>query len=225
VVSKRKFSGESVHSQHICRPSIDPTFQPAPLPRSTVVSQRELPSDEELVARVLRGEAEAFDLLMDRHIDAAYAVSLALTARPADAEDICQDSFLLALEKLEQCRDPARFRAWLLQIVRNRAHNLRRFHGIRAEVDIEAVTPLRARSNPAMDAERSELCSHVAQALEELTSLQRQVLILFYMEGWSHADIAANLEITAGGSRAALFKARSALRGRLGNLSDSLDEP
>jgi RNA polymerase sigma-70 factor, ECF subfamily len=213
-----------VHVLPTRRVSIDPIVNPAPFPRSGVDSQPERSTDAELVTRTLQGEAEAFDRLMDRHLDAAYAVSLALTTRPADAEDVCQDSFLVALEKLEQCRDPARFRVWLLQIVRSRAHNLRRFYGARSEVDIEAATPLRSSSNPAMDAERSDLRDHVAQALEQLTDLQRQVLLLFYMEGWNHAEIAESLEITIGGSRAALFKARSSLRGHLGNLSDRSDD-
>jgi RNA polymerase sigma-70 factor, ECF subfamily len=213
-----------VHVLPTRRVSIDPIVNPAPFQRSGVDSTTDWSIDAELVTRTLRGEAEAFDRLIDRHLDAAYAVSLALTARPADAEDVCQDSFLVALEKLEQCRDPARFRVWLLQIVRRRAHNLRRFHGVRSEVDIEAVSPLRSSSNPALDAERSDLRDHVAQALEQLSDLQRQVLILFCMEGWNHAEIAQSLEITIGGSRAALFKARSSLRGQLEHLSDGSDD-
>jgi RNA polymerase sigma factor (sigma-70 family) len=211
---------EPLHHQQ----SVDSAVKRAPIRRLAVVSQTDSPGDEELVNDAVHGDLEAFDRLMDRHIDAAYAVSLALTARPADAEDVCQDSFLLALEKLEQCRDPARFRAWLLQIVRNRAHNFRRYHHLRGEVDIHAVSPLRANSDPAKDAERSDLRHRVLDAMNELTELQRQVLLLFDMEGWNHAEIAANLKITVGASRAALFKARSSLRGQLGNLSDSLDE-
>ena len=58
---------------------------------------------------------------MRRHLRAAYAVALAVLQRPADAEDIAQDAFLVAIERLDECREPARFSGWLVQIVRNRA--------------------------------------------------------------------------------------------------------
>src|SRR5690606_10874822 len=102
--------------------------------------------------------------------------AFALLANPADAADVCQDAFIMALERLDQCRDAARFRPWLLQIVRNRAHNLRRYYGVRSEVDLAGVSPLRSASNPALDAERAELRGQLTGALQKLTDLQRQVV-------------------------------------------------
>ncbi len=75
----------------------------------------------ELVLRARRGDPTAFDELVRRHLRAAYVVALAVLGRPADADDIAQEAFVTALERLEDCRDPARFSGWLLQIVRNRA--------------------------------------------------------------------------------------------------------
>ena len=51
----------------------------------------------------------------------AYAVALGVLRNPADAEDVAQESLMIALERLGQCREPASFPAWLLQSVRNRA--------------------------------------------------------------------------------------------------------
>ena len=58
---------------------------------------------------------------MRRHLRAAYAVALAVLGRPADADDVAQDAFIAALERIDDCRDPARFSGWLIKIVRNRA--------------------------------------------------------------------------------------------------------
>lgn len=204
------------------RPVADPAGQAGVV--TLPVSRESRPvTDAELVRRVRIGDLEAFDTLVDRHIDSAYAAALALLANPADAEDACQDAFITALERLGQCRDASRFRAWLLQIVRNRAHNIRRYRGIRCEVDLEGISPLRSTSNPARDLERAELRAHLVIALRRLSELQRQVVVLFDMEGWTHRDISEMLEISEGASRAALFKGRSALRRLLERPSDRPD--
>ena len=51
----------------------------------------------------------------------AYAIALAVLGRPADADDVAQDAFVAALERIRDCREPARFSGWLVRIVRNRA--------------------------------------------------------------------------------------------------------
>ena len=76
-----------------------------------------------LVIRALRGDPDSFKKLVQAHLRAAYSVALAILGRPADAEDIAQDSFLIAFERLDTCREPERFAGWLLQIVRNQARN------------------------------------------------------------------------------------------------------
>lgn len=211
------------HAATNLRPLAEPA-QKATVVRLPVSSQSDLPSDAELVDRARAGDLEAFDQLVDRYLDAAYATAFALLANPADAEDACQDAFITALERLDQCREAARFRPWLLQIVRNRAHNLRRYFGVRSEVDLAGVSPIRSSSNPALDTERAELRGQLATALQTLTDLQRQVVVLFDMEGWSHHEIAENLNISSGASRAALFKGRTALRQLLRSLNIRLDK-
>jgi RNA polymerase sigma-70 factor (ECF subfamily) len=68
-----------------------------------------------LVARARRGEAAAVEGLVRRHLRPAYSVALAIVARPSDAEDVAQDAMIIACERLDTCRDPARFTAWLFQ--------------------------------------------------------------------------------------------------------------
>src|SRR5262249_56976677 len=82
------------------------------------VADDEVPA---LVVRAQRGDAPAFAALVRRFLRAAYAVALAIVRRRADAEDVAQDAFVLALERIGSCREPARFAGWLLTIVRNRA--------------------------------------------------------------------------------------------------------
>src|SRR5688500_3546073 len=86
----------------------------------------------DLVRRARAGDAGAFEQLVRRHLRAAYSVALGVTNDPADAEDVAQDAFIAALERLDECRDPDRFSGWLLRIVRNRALNLKRAQSVRA---------------------------------------------------------------------------------------------
>ncbi|MBK7539690.1 MAG: sigma-70 family RNA polymerase sigma factor [Myxococcales bacterium] len=75
----------------------------------------------ELVRQAQAGDRRAFAHLAQRHGRAVYAIALAHLGRTADAEDVAQASLLAALEHLDDCRDPARFDAWLFAIARNRA--------------------------------------------------------------------------------------------------------
>lgn len=173
-------------------------------------------SDARLVERARDGDAGAFEALVRRHLKSAHVVALSLTGEVADAEDVCQDAFITALERLEECREPDRFRSWLLAIVRNRAHNLRRYRNLRRGPPVSPAAPSGDRG-PAGDAEISALRDRLSAALRVLPELQRQVVLLHDVEGWPHRDIGESLGITEGSSRVYLHKARRALREVLGH--------
>ncbi len=169
-------------------------------------------TDAELVARVRRGDAAAFDRLVRRHLKAAHAVAVATTGAPEDADDVCQDAFLTALQRIDQCRQPDRFRAWLLTVVRNRAHNLRQYNQVRAAAPLESARGVASGGNPGRDLERAELERTLKKAVDRLTELQRNVLLLHDYEGWAHKEIADELGISNASSRFNLHVARKAVR-------------
>src|SRR6185503_1621639 len=78
------------------------------------------------------------EVLARRHLRAAYVVALAVLGRPADAEDVAQEAFVVALERLESC-DPDRFSGWLVKIVRTRALNAidKRRHREPADTEVD----------------------------------------------------------------------------------------
>ena len=172
--------------------------------------------DARLVERARAGDAPAFEELVRRHLRAAYAVALAVVGERADAEDVCQDAFLTALERLEECRRPDRFAAWLLQIVRNRARNLRRAQAVRRGFPLEHAAGVAGRHDAAHGAEQAELRSRLLAAMTELSVPQREALLLHDLEGWRHKEIAAHLGVPESTARAYLFQARRKLRARLG---------
>jgi RNA polymerase sigma-70 factor (ECF subfamily) len=174
-------------------------------------------TDAHLIERARRGDGDAFDALLRRHMRVAYAVALAQTRDRDDAEDVCQDAFITALQRLDEVRRPEAFVGWLLQIVRNRAHNLRRHQRVRIAMPLDAAeeAPSRARG-PALETEDEELGRNLSQALEKLTPTQREVVLLYDLEGWSHREIAAAVGTTEGAARVHLHHARRALRALLG---------
>lgn len=181
------------------------------------VERSEVPTDGDLVHRAKRGDEFAFGQLVERHQTASYAVALSVTGRHEDAEDAAQESFLVALQRLNECRSPERFAGWLMTIVRNRSRNLVRRESLR---HTDQVTPGVQSLVPTPDriAETSELRGRLKEALAALPEVQRQIVLLHDLEGWKHREIADRLELPSGTVRSHLHFARKALRASLGGL-------
>ncbi|MEY4548036.1 MAG: hypothetical protein RL685_4231 [Pseudomonadota bacterium] len=182
---------------------------------SGVVEPFAVPDDDltpALVARARRGEAAAFEALVRRHLRPAYSVALAIVARPSDAEDVAQDAVIIAFERLDTCRDPARFAAWLFQIVRNHARNWLARRKLR-DVSRDSSPPEQLHGGPAPDAQAFR--AQLVAALEQLSAAQREVVLLHDLDGWTHPEIAEALSISVVMSRQHLFQARQQLRGEL----------
>lgn len=173
-------------------------------------------TDAELVARVRRGDRAAGGRLLERYLRACRAVALAIIGDEADAEDICQDAFVAAVEHIDDCRKPERFGAWLMRIVRNRARNYARDRSARGAIPLAPGLPSKEAS-PARAAERGELRERLIDALMDLPEVRREVLLLHDLEGWTHREIAERLELPQGTVRSHLHYARKQLRRKLGD--------
>ncbi len=179
-------------------------------------------NDAELVRRAREGDEEAFTALVQRYERAAYMVALSVTGRHEDAEDASQESFLVALERLEECRNPDRFAGWLMTIVRNRSRNLVRREALRDTEQIP-VGARSARPDPETTLEREELKEALLEALGRLPEVQQQIVMLHDVEGWKHREIADRLGLPSGTVRSHLHFARKALRDALGRTAHAPD--
>ena len=164
------------------------------------MSEMESELDASLVRRAQAGDSEAFGTLVGRYMRAAYAVSLSVTGRHDDAEDAAQEGFVVALKRLDDCRTPERFAGWLLMIVRNRARNLVRREVLRDMDDVPEAAAARGRT------------PEKATALQRLSEVQREIVLLHDLEGWKHREIAEHLGIPCGTVRSHLHFAKQALR-------------
>lgn len=171
--------------------------------------------DGVLVRRVRKGDSVAFETLVRRHLRAAHALALSVVGREDLADDACQEAFLSALRSIDQCRNPERFKSWLMVIVRNQALTQRSSENRRAEAPLESGKHLAAVEDPFEDLERRELRGVFRAAVEHLSGLRKEVFVLHDVEGLDHAEISRELGISRGASRVHLHFARRILRSQL----------
>jgi RNA polymerase sigma-70 factor, ECF subfamily len=170
--------------------------------------------DTELVARARAGDREAFGELVERYAAAARRVARAVLGDADDADDAAQDAMLSALVKLGQY-DPRRpFGPWLLRIVANAATDRRRRRTVRRTEPLDAGLAA-GGTRPDTTTERRALAERLRQALAELPERRRIAVVLFDVEGYTHAEIAGVLGIPEGTVRSEVFHARRRLRALL----------
>lgn len=167
-----------------------------------------------LIDAARRGDAAAFDRLVERHMRRAYAVAYRLLDHRQDAEDLVQDAFMAALAKLDTFERGRRFGPWLMRIVVNRGLNVRKARALRRTEPIPPTIPLNGAS-PLESAERSELRSRIERAVAELPEKQRLIVQLFELDGFTSPEIAGMLDMAEGTVRWHVHQARQSLRAAL----------
>ena len=167
-----------------------------------------------LVARVQQGETEAYAVLVRRHLPRAYRVAWRIMRHRDDAEDVVQDAFLRALERIEQCEADRPFGPWFFRIVATTAINRQRSAKRRETEELHDSTPGSA-SGPAENASASVLQGEVDAAMATLPLTQRRLMELVTYEEFTPTEAAAVLGIPAGTARWHLHEARKALRTQL----------
>jgi RNA polymerase sigma-70 factor (ECF subfamily) len=171
----------------------------------------EMADEPALVARVRAGDSQAYDTLVRRYLKRAYAVAQRMLGNAADAEDVVQDAFLRALERIAQCGPGRAFGPWFFRILITQGLN----HQRSAKVRRTEVLPDAVHSHgpgTEADAEASEVRVAFRAALAELPPMQRTIIQLSDVEGYGSAELASMLDMPAGTVRWHLHQARKFLR-------------
>jgi len=176
------------------------------------LGSREARADEAaLVARALAGDRAALGALVTLYEAPVRRLTRAILRNAADADDAAQEAMLSALVKLDQY-DPHRpFGPWLLRIASNAAIDRRRRQRVR-EVSVLRDDVASTDALPDQQAERQALGERLRAALDQLPERYRLAVVLFDVEGYSHAEIADILGVAPGTVRSAVFHARRRLR-------------
>ena len=170
-------------------------------------------SDNELVARSLGGDVRSYEELVKRYERLVGRVIYSYASRDAAVEDLTQETFLRAYDRLGTFNPEYRFKTWLLAIANNLGiDTLRRRRDV---VEFNPDLHGRVMRGPEAAAAQAELSKSVQDAVISLPEAYGVPLVLRYAEGLSYAEIAEILDISIPALKSRLFRARNMLAGRL----------
>jgi len=158
---------------------------------------------EALVRAAKAGDQRAYGELVRRYRPRIVALALHLTGSRAEAEDIAQETFIRALEKLDSFEGRSQFFTWVYRIAVHRALNAKRSAGVRRAMPIEdprvdAAIDVDADGDPRKAVELQETYGQLLAAFDGLSDVLRTTLVLVTLQGMSHAEAAVVLGSTEG---------------------------
>jgi RNA polymerase sigma-70 factor, ECF subfamily len=175
--------------------------------------RRESLDDNELVARTLDGDVRSYEELMRRYERLVGRVLYPYARREISVEDLVQETFLRAYDRLETFNPDYRFKTWLLAIANNLGVDTLRRR--REAVEFNPETHTGTSWGPEAEALEADRARSVQSAIATLPETYGVPLILRYSEGLSYAEIAEVLGITIPAVKSRLFRARHMLGERL----------
>jgi RNA polymerase sigma-70 factor, ECF subfamily len=179
--------------------------------------------DDELLARHVDGDPDAFNELIGRHRDRLWAVALRTLGQPEDAADALQDALLSAYRGAAGFRGGSAVTTWLHRIVVNACLDLARRKAVRPTEPL-LVDP--ASERPARDTvSERETSLAVMAALRTLPPEQAAAVVLVDIEGYPVNEVAEMLEVPAGTIKSRCARARARLAEQLGDLDPRRSAP
>lgn len=169
--------------------------------------------DGYIITKCLNGEPEAFGFLMDKYKGSVYAFAYSKLRNFHDAEDVTQEVFIKAYQKLRSLRRWDNFLAWLYSITSNMCKNWIRSRASRPDSEFVEDQNAEALMQPSLSSYReNEITEILREAMDSLPETQRQVLALHYLGGMKGKEIARFLGISPGAVWERLSRARVQLR-------------
>ena len=175
--------------------------------------RREALDDNDLVARTLSGDVRSYEELVRRYERLVGHVLYPYARREISVEDLVQETFLRAYDRLETFNPDYRFKPWLLAIANNLGVDTLRRR--RETIEFNPETHAATGRGPEAEAIEADLSRSVQDAVATLPETYGVPLILRYSDGLSYAEIAEVLDITIPAVKSRLFRARNMLAGRL----------
>jgi RNA polymerase sigma-70 factor (ECF subfamily) len=188
------------------------------------------PSDRELIAKIVAGDTEKFEVLMDRYADRAYQIAYGILGQRDDAEEVTQDAFVRIFRALSRFRGDSEFSTWMYRIVVNQARNRYRWNrrrgmyqqlSLNQPLDEDGIGTLTHElpdqdKTPDVELICREWHSEIAREVENLPEVNREALILRNVKNMSYERIAEILGCRVGTVKSRIARAREELRKRMG---------
>jgi RNA polymerase sigma-70 factor (ECF subfamily) len=175
-------------------------------------------SDQIYIDKVLQGDTNAFAYLINKYKDMAYTIAIKIVKSHEDAEEVAQDSFLKAYEKLDSFKGNSKFSTWLYTIVyRNSITKIRKKKVATSDIDDYVMDNYSEGSEfPQIEAiKNGEQQKYVREAIDRLPEKDALLITLFYMDESSIEEIEQITNLTQSNIKVKLFRARKKLNTEL----------
>jgi len=187
-------------------------------------------TDAELVAKVRQGDKDSFGKLIERYQQMVRHIARKMIANDWVAHELAQEAILQAYLSLDHLRDAERFKSWLYGVtlnmcrsyLRDQKVNMLSLETILGGVYPGTITNLGDTVDPQVIAEANDLHRLVLDAIDELSSRDKEATLLFYYEQFTLQEIAAQSGVTVGAIKGRLHRARKQLQERL-SIEDVLE--
>ncbi len=187
-------------------------------------------TDEQLVARAREGDTEAMDELFQRYRQPVFRIVYRSVRNVDEAEDIVQDVFLKAFERLHLFKEQSQFSTWLIRIAMNLCtdrvrQNQRRQSLLQREADHKLAWMTHPHPpDPEDIVQQNTFHEAFYTALNQLPEPQRQLIVMRDLEQMDYEQIAEILNTTVGGVKLRVMRARRAFKVQLEPLLRAIGE-
>lgn len=168
-------------------------------------------TDEKVIERILGGEIDAFELLVDRYKNLVFSLSLRMTRNPSEAEDLAQETFLRAYRFLSSYKTDFKFSTWISRI----ALNLFRDRFKKATLPTAEAEELDRhpdeKNNPETESMRNLKRRDIVSIIGRLDEKFREIVVLYFFEEFSYEEIGKALDVPIGTVKSRLNRAKAIL--------------
>jgi RNA polymerase sigma-70 factor, ECF subfamily len=187
----------------------------------------ETDGDREIVAKCVRGDRGAFDVLVEKYYKQIYNLAYRFVGDSEEANDLAQEVFAAAYQNLKKFRGEAKFSTWLFQIATNRGKNRFKYlkrrgyyankgpaNGEEDWDSLERAIP-DLSTNPETILAGKQIQKIVQDAINDLDADHKEIVILRDIEGFSYEEIARVLDIPEGTAKSRVHRARMVVKEKL----------
>lgn len=188
-----------------------------------------LSSEEKFIEKLKQGDAEAFDIFVERYTYDIYGLLFRITGDAEEASDLTQETFIKALKAIKKFRGDSELKTWLFRIAINQSKNrFRRWKRRKREKTVSLDAPIGQSGTPLLSETistqiadplektlQNERQKFLGKALKELPVIFREAVVLCDIEGLSYEEISNVLEINIGTVKSRIARGREELRKKL----------